>query len=101
MGAISSRIRKPDQIIQPWQFGDDASKKTCLWLENLPPLVHTKIIPGRLVTLPSGKVVERWANQTDSGQNRLGPSEDRWKERSETYTGVSEAMAAQWGGKAL
>lgn len=101
VGAISSRIRKPDQIIQPWQFGDDASKKTCLWLENLPPLVPTKIVPGRLVTLPSGKVVERWANQTDSGQNRLGPSEDRWKERSETYTGVAEAMAAQWGGKAL
>lgn len=101
VGAISSRIRKPDQIIQPWQFGDDASKKTCLWLENLPPLVPTKIIPGRLVTLPSGKVVERWANQTDSGQNRLGPSEDRWKERSETYTGVAQAMAAQWGGKAL
>lgn len=101
VGAISSRIRKPNQIIQPWQFGDDASKKTCLWLENLPPLVPTKIIPGRLVTLPSGKVVERWANQTDSGQNRLGPSEDRWKERSETYTGVAQAMAAQWGGKAL
>lgn len=101
VGAISSRIRKPNQIIQPWQFGDDASKKTCLWLENLPPLTPTKIIPGRLVTLPSGKVVERWANQTDSGQNRLGPSEDRWKERSETYTGVAQAMAAQWGGKAL
>lgn len=101
VGAISSRIRKPDQIIQPWQFGDDASKKTCLWLENLPPLVPTKIVPGRLVTLPSGKVVERWGNQTDSGQNRLGPSEDRWKVRSETYTGVAEAMAAQWGGKAL
>ena len=101
VGAISTRIRKPDQIIQPWQFGDDASKKTCLWLQNLPPLVPTKIVPGRLVTLPSGKVVERWGNQTDSGQNRLGPSEDRWKVRSETYTGVAEAMAAQWGGKAL
>lgn len=99
VGAISSRIRKPDQIIQPWQFGDDASKKTCLWLENLPPLAPTRIVPGRLVTLPSGKVVERWGNQTDSGQNRLGPSEDRWKVRSETYTGVAEAMAAQWGGK--
>lgn len=101
VGAISSRIRKPDQYIQPWQFGEDASKKTGLWLDGLPKLTPTKIIPGRLVTLPSGKVVERWANQTDSGQNRLGPSEDRWKERSETYTGVSEAMAAQWGGKAL
>ena len=101
VGAISPRIRKPDQIIQPWQFGDDASKKTCLWLQNLPPLVPTKIVPGRLVTLPSGKVVERWGNQTDSGQNRLGPSEDRWKVRSETYTGVAEAIAAQWGGKAL
>lgn len=101
VGAISSRIRKPDQYIQPWQFGEDASKKTGLWLENLPPLVPTKIVPGRLVALPSGKVVERWGNQTDSGQNRLGPSEDRWKVRSETYTGVAEAMAAQWGGKAL
>ena len=93
IGCISSRIRKPDQIIQPWWFGHDASKATCLWLEGLPPLVPTNKIPPRLV---KGK--PRWGNQTDSGQNRLGPSEDRWKIRSETYLGIAEAMAEQWGG---
>ena len=89
---ISSRIRKPDQIINPWQFGHDASKKTCLWLKNLPPLTPTNIIEPRIV---DGK--KRWGNQTDSGQNRLGPSEDRWKIRSETYAGIAQAMADQWG----
>lgn len=92
IGCISSRIRKPEQVIQPYWFGDDASKATCLWLKNLPPLRPTKLIEGRIV---NGKC--RWANQTDSGQNRLGPSEDRWKKRSETYQGIAEAMAAQWG----
>jgi hypothetical protein len=92
VGAINTRICKPSQIIQPWQFGDDASKSTCLWLKNLPLLRPTKLIEGRIV---NGK--RRWANQTDSGQNRLGPSEDRWKKRSETYQGIAEAMAAQWG----
>lgn len=89
---ISSRIRKPEQIIQPWMFGDDASKKTCLWLKNLPPLQPTKIIYPRVV---GGK--KRWANQTDSGQNKLAPSEDRWKIRSATYPGIAQAMADQWG----
>lgn len=95
VGCISTRIRKPDQIIQPYEFGDDASKKTCLWLEGLPPLVKdpSKRVQGRLV---DGK--ERWANQTDSGQNKLGPSTDRWKLRSVTYQGIAEAMAEQWGG---
>lgn len=93
---ISSRIRKPDQIIQPWQFGEDASKATCLWLKNLPLLVPTKIIEGREV-VHNGKTVRRWANQTDSGQNRLAPSEDRWKERSRTYAGIAAAWADQWG----
>lgn len=92
ISVISSRIRKPDQIVQPWQFGHDASKKTCLWLKNLPPLQPTKIIEPRIV---DGK--RRWGNQTDSGQNRLGPSEDRWKIRSETYMGIADAMARQWG----
>ena len=94
---ISSRIRKPDQIIQPYQFGDDASKKTCLWLQGLPPLRLDPAArcPGRVVVC-NGKNVERWANQTDSGQNRLGPSEDRWKVRSKTYPGIAAAMAAQW-----
>lgn len=89
---ISSRIRKPDQIIQPWMFGDDASKKTCLWLKGLPQLVPTEIIEPRIV---DGK--KRWANQCDSGQNKLGPSDERWKDRSRTYQGVALAMAAQWG----
>ena len=92
ISVISSRIRKPDQIIQPWQYGDDASKATCLWLKGLPPLVPTGMVEPRMV---NGR--RRWANQTDSGQNRLPPSPDRWKERSRTYRGIAEAMADQWG----
>lgn len=91
VGCISTRIRKPDQTIQPWQFGHDASKATCLWLKGLPLLRPTAIISPRMV---DGK--PRWANQTDSGQNRLGPSADRWKIRSETYSGIATAMAHQW-----
>ena len=86
---ISTRIRKPDQIIQPWQFGHDASKKTCLWLKNLPLLTHTDILPG-------GSAARR-ANQTASGQNKLPPTKDRWKLRSATYRGIAQAMAKQWG----
>ena len=89
---ISSRIRKPDQVVQPWMFGHDASKKTCLWLKNLPLLVPTQLVEPRIV---DGK--KRWGNQTDSGQNRLGPSDDRWKIRSKTYEGIAQAMAEQWG----
>lgn len=92
IGCISSRIRKPDQIIHPWQFGNDASKATCLWLKNLPGLTPTEIVLPRKV---NGK--DRWANQTDSGQNRLPPSPDRWKIRSITYPGIAAAMADQWG----
>lgn len=92
VGCISSRIRKPDQIIQPYNFGEDASKATCLWLKGLPLLMPTRRIGGRIV---NGR--ERWANQTDSGQNRLAPSPYRWKERSRTYEGIAAAMAAQWG----
>ena len=86
---ISSRIRKPDQIIQPWQFGHYASKATCLWLKGLPLLTPTDVLPG-------GKTARR-ANQTASGQNRLSPSPDRWKLRSATYQGIADAMAEQWG----
>lgn len=91
VGCLSTYVRKPDQIIQPYQFGDDASKKTCLWLKNLPLLRPTKYIEPRIV---DGK--PRWSNQTDSGQNNLTPTEDRWKIRSETYTGIANAMADQW-----
>lgn len=92
IGCIGTRIRKADQTIQPWQFGHDASKATCLWLKTLPLLVSTTVVEPRVV---DGK--KRWGNQTDSGQNRLPPSEDRWKIRSETYQGIAEAMASQWG----
>jgi len=89
---ISSKIRKPDQVIQPYQFGEDASKKTCLWLKNLPLLRPTELISPRLV---NGK--NRWSNQGDGGQSKLGPSKDRAKERSKTYQGIADAMANQWG----
>ena len=89
ISCISSRIRKPDQIIQPWQFGHPESKKTCLWLKNLPLLQHTNVLQKP----ESG----RWNNQTPSGNNKLGPSPDRWKKRSLTYLGIAQAMADQWG----
>ena len=97
VSCISTRLRKPDQIIQPYEFGHDASKKTCLWLHNLPHLKPTSFFEPRWVTDARGKRLPRWANQTDSGQNRLGPSADRWKERSRTYEGIAQAMATQWG----
>jgi hypothetical protein len=96
VSVISSRIRKPDQIINPYQFGDDASKKTCLWLKGLPLLTPTQYIEPRIV---NGK--KRWANQCDSGQNNLGPSDDRWKERSRTFAGIAKSMADQWGGAGI
>ena len=77
---ISSKIRKPDQIIQPWQFGHGETKKTCLWLKNLPPLKPTKIVEGRKQRI--------W---------KMPPSKDRWKLRSITYQGIADAMANQWG----
>jgi hypothetical protein len=150
ISVISSRIRKPDQIIQPWMFGDNASKKTCLWLKGLPKLQYNyadivapkgwakvvmaadmleceecgepfcpehnnhyadcdcigpmedeamyKTFDGVLFATreyPAPKAT--WANQTPSGQNKLGPSADRWKIRSETYLGIAKAMAEQWG----
>jgi hypothetical protein len=89
VSVISTRIRKPDQIIQPWWFGDDASKKTCLWLKNLPLLTPTDMLAGNSKT--------RRGNQTASGQNKLPPSKDRWKLRSATFQGIANAMAQQWG----
>lgn len=89
VSAISSRIRKPDPIVQPWMFGHPESKATCLWLKGLPKLEPTNVLPKPA----SG----RWENQTPTGQNKLGPSPDRWKLRSVTYSGIADAMAAQWG----
>jgi hypothetical protein len=147
-GCISTRIRKYDQKIQPWQFGHDASKGTCLWLKGLPTLRHTEIIPPKswssvifasdlgtceccyepwcekhhahfadcscigptqygatykriegyeFATLDVPPIKPVWGNQTPSGQNKLGPSPDRWAERSKTYQGIADAMAEQWG----
>ncbi len=77
---ISSKIRKPTQIIQPWQFGHGETKATCLWLKNLPPLTPTKIVDGR-----------------EARVHKMAPGPDRWKERSRTYQGIADAMAEQWG----
>ena len=148
VGCISTRIRPYDQKIQPWQFGHNASKGTCLWLKNLPALNHTSIVPPakyqkvkcaidcepcpdcgepycfdcldhyadcgcigpsqdeatyktvdgyEFATLQSPAPKPVWGNQTASGQNKLGPSPDRWVERSKTYQGIADAMADQWG----
>jgi len=100
---VNKAIRKPDQIIQPYQFGDDASKATGFWLSEGVPILRTKAFRdqamGRMVEWPkgSGRAVLRWANQTDSGQNRLSPGENRWLERSATYPGIAAAMGEQWG----
>lgn len=85
VSVISTHIRKPDQIIQPWQYGHEETKTTCLWLKGLPMLQPTDI-----------KTI-RNCNLTPTGQNKLGPSPDRWKARSRTYSGIATAMANQWG----
>ena len=89
---MGRRYRKSDQIVQPYEYGDDASKQTCLWLNRLPLLQPTRYVAPRWV---DGK--PRWSNQTDSGQNKLPPSDDRAKLRSKTYPGIADAMATQWG----
>lgn len=88
VGIMSTVYRKPDQIIQPYEFGHPESKKTCLWLKGLPLLKPTNIL-----TKPA---FGYWENQTPSGQNKLGPSKDRAKIRSKTYEGIAKAMAQQW-----
>lgn len=90
IGKLSTLWMKPTQIIQPYWFGDDASKATCLWLKGLPNLILTQYIEPRIV---NGKM--RWGNQTDSGQNKLPPSENRQTMRSRTYPGIANAIATQ------
>ncbi len=80
VSVISTEIRKPDQIIQPWQFGHGETKATCLWLKNLPPLLPTDVVEGR-----------------EARVHKMAPSPTRWKERSRTYQGIADAMATQWG----
>ena len=77
---ISTAIRKPDQIVQPWQFGHGETKATCLWLKGLPKLVPTQVVGGREARI-----------------HKMSPGPDRWKERSRTYQGIADAMASQWG----
>jgi hypothetical protein len=97
IGIMSKIYRKPDQIIQPYQFGEDASKRTCLWLKGLPILIETCRVVGRMVTTPSGKVVERWANQCSNyGHDKTSPSPERSRIRSKTYMGIAKAIANQW-----
>jgi hypothetical protein len=87
---ISSHIRKPDQIIQPWMFGHEATKTTCLWLKDLPLLQPTQMVgKGARHVTKSGRSLPEWYN--------LPPSVDRWKIRSATFKGIADAMAAQWG----
>jgi len=116
VGVMSTQFRKPDQIVQPYQFGHDASKTTCLWLEGVPPLTidPAAYCKPRMVCkvcggvsnydaafghgcvhcgAEAGMLLPRWANQTNSGQNRLSPGEDRWRLRSLTYSGIAEAIA--------
>lgn len=101
VGLIGTKIMPAFDIVQPCEFGDDASKRTCFY-GNLPKLVRDPAarVPGRIVIDPRNeKIVERWSNQTDSGQNRLPPSADRWALRSQTYPGIAKAMT-QWGNPA-
>lgn len=112
---ISTHIRKPDQIIQPWQFGHKEQKTTCLWLKGLPKLAHTEHARGNY-RCKCGRVFDEslgkygcafcagasgaarllYENQTIGGQNKLSPSPERWRERSRTYPGIARAMASQW-----
>lgn len=80
ISVISTKIRKPDQIVQPWMFGHGETKATCLWLKNLPKLVPTNVVDGR-----------------EARVHRMPPGKDRWKKRSITYSGIAQAMAQQWG----
>ena len=115
IGRITLGYRAPDQVIQPWQFGHDASKATCLWFKELPLLRPTKFVDARYSCecgtifriglgsslcpncLGEEKFRPIWDNQTKSGQNKLGASPNRAKERAKTYRGIAAAMAAQWG----
>jgi len=95
VGIMSTYWKKPSQIIQPWQFGDEASKKTCLWLKSLPLLVPTNLVgQGERVVFPSGKSMPKW--YADAWKL---PPEERARLRSVTFQGIANAMAEQWGGK--
>ena len=111
IGILSTKYRKPDQIIQPWMFGHPESKATCLWLKGLPKLVPTDIVNFKKYRCKCGNIFETelgkygccdspakplWDNQTKSGQNKMPPSDHRAKDRSRTYSGIAKAMSEQW-----
>ena len=89
---VNTAIRPPDQVIQPYEYGDDAKKSTGLWLKDLPPLRPTERVKGRMVN-----GIERFSNQTDSGQDRTPAVKHKWLKRSQTFPGIAKAMALQWG----
>ena len=88
VSVISTKIRKPDQIVHPWMFGHPEQKTTCLWLKGLPKLIPTNDVKEQMLALPKNKR-ERL--------HYLSPGKDRWRERSRTFEGIAEAMAKQWG----
>lgn len=95
VGIMSSKFRKPNQIINPWQFGDEASKKTCLWLKGLPELKPTKIVgKGEVITFKSGKKMQKWMSDAFTESKT---AEERSTIRSKTFAGIADAMADQWG----
>ena len=99
VGIMSSRWRKPDQIIEPWMFGHEASKKTCLWLKSLPLLVPTNVVgKGEVLTFRNGNRMQKWTSDIFfSGVS----AEERRRLRSKTFPGIADAMADQWGGKIM
>ena len=95
VGIMNTRYRKPDEIVQPWQFGDSASKKTCLWLKNLPLLTPTKIVdPGEYIEFGSGRRLAKWYSD---GLTKTKTAEERRTWRSKTFPGFARAIAQQWG----
>lgn len=95
IGRLSTLWMKPSQIVQPYQYGDDASKSTCFWLKGLPCLTGTQYVEPRIIDY-KGKPAKRWANQSPCGAQSLPPTADRWQIRSNTYPGIAAAMADQW-----
>ena len=94
VGIMNTIFRKPDQIVQPYHFGDSASKKTCLWLKNLPPLVHTNVVdPGEFIEFESGRRLAKWYSD---GLTKTKTAEERRTWRSKTFPGFAKAIAEQW-----
>ena len=95
IGIMNTRYKKPEQIVQPYYFGDSASKTTCLWLKNLPPLKHTDVVsPGEFIEFKSGKRISKWYSD---GLTKTKSAKERQIWRSKTFPGFARAIATQWG----